>query len=161
MGSTFRTAIFGDVDVAADGAYVTREVTAGSRSIKRSLFIGMELDQRQLDRAARLVDAIEALDARARDALDTNTSEVPSYVTFHLEELDDGVLREIFDAHRSSIDRARFLARLDLVGVNVHARVPEGFSIVLDYSIGRAHTDQLLAVSFDTEGRALTVSQES
>lgn len=156
----FTTRLFGDVAVAPDGAYVTREVSLGARSITRSLFVGMELDQARLDRAASLVDALETLDARAREVIETNADEVPGYIAFHLEELDDGVLRELFDADRSTIDRPAFLARLDLVGVSVHAR-SDAFSLVLDYSVGKTHTDQILAVSFDTAGRAVTVSHDS
>lgn len=159
--TTFRSRTFGDVGVATDGAYVTREVALGSRSITRSLFIGMELEQGVLDRAARLVDRLETLDARARQAIHADTSDVPAYVVFHLEELEDSVLREVFGAERRAIHHAAFLARLDLVGVGVHARAPESFALVLDYSVGRAHTDQLIAVSFDTEGRAIGLSQES
>jgi hypothetical protein len=157
----FRSRIFGEVAVATDGAYVTREVAIGSHAITRSLFVGMELEQAVLDRAASLVDTLETLDARAREAIDANADEVPAYVTFHLEELEDGVLRELFDAERSRIGREAFLARLDLVGVSVHARAPNAFSVVLDYSVGTRFTDQLLAVRFDTDGRATAVSHES
>jgi hypothetical protein len=157
----FCSRIFGDVVVATDGAYVTREVSLGSHSITRSLFLGMDLDQALLDRAASLVDTLETLDARAREAIEANADDVPGYVAFHLEELDDGVLREIFHADRSTISRTAFLARLDLVGVGVHARPPDAFSLVLDYSVGRSFTDQILAVRFDTEGRAVAVSHES
>ena len=159
--TTFRSRTFGDVGVAADGAYVTREVALGSRAITRSLFIGMELEQGVLDRAARLVDTLETLDARARQAIQSDTRDVPAYVFFHLEELEDAVLREIFGAERKAIDRAAFVARFDLVGVGVHAREPESFALVLDYSVGRAHTDQIIAVSFDMEGRAIGLCQES
>jgi hypothetical protein len=159
--TTFRSRTFGDVAVAADGAYVTRPVSLGSRSITRSLFIGMELDQRLLDRAARLVDTLETLDARARRAIEADTSDAPAYVVFHLEELEVSILREIFGAERSAISREAFLARLDLVGVGVHSVAPDAFSVVLDYSVGRTHTDQLLAVRFDAEGRAMGVSHES
>lgn len=157
----FRNRTFGEVSLAADGAYVKREFALGSRSLPRSLFLGMDLDQTLLDRAAALVDTLPLLDARAREAIETNADNVPGYVTFHLEELDETVLRELFGAGRTAIDRASFLARLDLVGVNVH-HVPErAFSLVLDYSLGRALTDQLLAVTFDMRGHVLTVSHES
>ncbi len=159
--AVFRSRLFGEVTVAADGAYVTREVALGSRSLVRSLFLGMELDQGALDRAASFVDTLPTLDVRARVAIDANVDCVPSYITFHLEELTDAELQELFGAHRSTIDRATFLARLDLVGVSVHARPPNAFSLVLDYSVGRAHTDQLLAVGFDTSGRAVGVTHES
>ena len=159
--AVFRSTIFGEVDVAADGAYVTREVAAGERTLTRSLFLGMELGQGILDRAAALVDTLRALDVRAREIIETNADNVPGYVSFHLEELDAGVLRELFGAERASIGREAFLARLDLVGVSVHAAPPEGFSLVLDYSVGRSVTDQILAVRFDMEGRALAVNHES
>ena len=159
--AVFRCRTFGEVVMAADGAYVTREVRLGSQSITRSLFLGMDLDQPLLDRAAVLVDTLGALDIRARAVIETNADNVPGYVTFHLEELDDGVLRQLFDAERSAISHAAVLARLELVGISVHPRPPDAFSLVLDSSLGRSHTDQILAVSFDMRGHALSVSHES
>lgn len=159
--AVFRSRSFGEVALAADGAYVTREVSLGSRSMPRSLFLGMELDQALLDRAAAVIDTLPTLDLRAREAIAANTDNMPAYVTFHLEELDDDVLRQLFDADRSAIGRAAFLAKLELVGVNVHHRPESAFSLVLDYSLGRSYTDQLLAVAFDMRGHVLAVTHES
>ena len=159
--AVFRSRSFGEVPLAADGAYVTREVSVGSRSMTRSLFLGMDLDQTLLDRAAALVDTLPTLDLRAREAIAANADNMPGYVTFHLEELDDAALHRLFDADRSAIDRAAFLAKLEVVGVNVHHRPESAFSLVLDYSLGRSYTDELLAVSFDMRGHVLAVTHES
>ena len=160
--AVFESRFFGDV-VVEKGAFVRRETSLGSRVLTRSLFVGDEFgaDQALLDRAASLVDTMETLDQRAREAIDAEGDDVPGYVTFHLEELEDDVLRRIFGADRAAIDRAAFLAKLDLVGVAVHVREPAGFSLVLDYSLGPSVSDQLLAVTFDMEGRATRVSHES
>jgi hypothetical protein len=157
----FRSRVFGEVGVAADGAYVTREVAIGARSITRSLFLGMELEQGVLDRAAALVDTLGVLDVRARESIEANKSDVPAYVTFHLEELEDAVLQQLFGAERSRITRESFLARLDLVGVSVHALPPQEFSLVLDYSVGKSITDQILAVRFAPTGHPTSVIHES
>ena len=160
----FKSGRFGRVVVKSDGAYVKRakpEVLLGPRAVERSLFIGESLDQGRLDRAAALLDTLETLDARARKAIAAERDDVPGYIEFHLAELDDGVLRKIFAMDPSAVDRATFLARLDLVGVALHAEKPAAFELVLDYSLGRKYSDQLLAVHFDVKGRAVCVSYES
>lgn len=159
--AVFRSTFFGNVVVKA-GAFERRETSLGARVLTRSLFIGDEFDDPALlDRAASLLDTGETLDRRAREAIDAEDDDVSGYVAFHLDELEDDVLREIFGAERAAIDRAALLAKLDLVGVAIHAQAPAGFSLVLDYSLGRSVSDQLLAVSFDMEGRAVQVSHES
>jgi len=149
------TKVFGCVDVLGD-AYVQRETTIGSRTLSRSLYVGDLVDQPALDRAAALVDTADTLDARAREAIRAQhdgepnvTDLVHDFIAFHLEEL---------DLDLSALD---FLARLDLVGISIHPREPDGFSIVLDYSLGRSVSDQLLAVRFDARGTAVAVSHES
>jgi hypothetical protein len=142
------TKLFGRVEIAGD-AYVKRETTVGARTLTRSLYVG-ELDQPALDRAATLVDTADALDARAREAIIAHDGDVvKDFIAFHNEELDLGLSTP--DLH----------ARLDLVGVNIHPRDPDGFSVVFDYSIDRAQSDQLLAVRFDTRGTVAAVSHES
>ena len=75
------------------------------------------------------------MDLRGRQALLEENDDVPGYVRFHIEELDD--------------DAA------------VHAKPPESFSVVLDYSIGRAHTDRILGVTFAPKGQVVEVSHDS
>lgn len=160
----FKSERFGRVVVKSGGAYlkcVKPEVLLGPRAVERSFFIGESLDQGRLDRAAALLDTLETLDARAREAIAAERDDVPGYIEFHLEELDGGVLREAFAMDPSAVDRATFLARLDLVGVAIHAQKPAAFELVLDYSLGRQYSDQLLAVHFDVKGRAVCVSYES
>jgi len=142
------TKLFGCVEIAGD-AYVQRETTIGARTLTRSLYVG-GLDQPALDRAAILLDTADALDAHAREAIRADDTDlVKDFIAFHLEELS------------LELSPLEFLARLDLIGVNVHPREPEGFSVVFDYSIGRAQSDQLLAVRFDASGTVAAVSHES
>jgi hypothetical protein len=169
--AVFTTKVFGDLVVeVADAGYCERETVVGSRVLKRSLFVGADLatDEDLLSLGASLVDTLDTLDARAREAIrvenEGGDGTVRGYAEFHLEELDADVLMQIFGhetPERSAIDRGTFLAKLDLIGISVHARAPSGFSLVLDYSLGRSHTDQVLAVTFDMEGRVLAVNHES
>jgi Protein of unknown function (DUF2004) len=162
--TTFKTQRFGEVVIAEDGAYVSHVAAADGRTRTPSLFIGAGLDQARLDLAASRLDGIAGLDTRARDAISADLDRdadgvVASFVAFHLEELDVDARRTIFGdaevpSHRST------LARLDLVGVAIHA-APSGFSLVLDYSFDRRRTDALLAVSYDENGRLVRVSHES
>jgi len=142
------TKLFGRVEVAGD-AYVQRETTVGARSMQRSLYVG-DLAQPALDQAATLIDTADALDARAREAIRAYDGDVVTdFIAFHNDELGLGL---------SATD---FHARLDLVGINIHPREPDGFSIVFDYSLGRSVSDQLLAVRLDARGTVAAVSHES
>ena len=83
-----------------------------------------------------------------------------SYLAFHREELDPETLRTALRADPAGLDDAAMLAQLDLVGVARHAD-DDTFSLVLDYSLGRAVTDQLLAVKHGPDGSVTDTSHES
>ena len=160
--TTFTTHLFGTVHVTHDGAYVPHVAAEHGRTNTPSLFVGTGLDQSLLDAAAALLDA-DTLDTRSRDAIAEDLERgaegvVADFVSFHLEELGADTLRAIFGA--TDVSPSQALAHLERVGVAVHA-APPGCSLVLDYSFGKGHSDQLLAVSFDASGRLIRVSHES
>ena len=131
----FRSRIFGDVAVAADGAYVTREASLGSRSLTRSLFLGMELDQALLDRAASFVDTLETLDIRAREAIEANVDACRATSRFtSRSSTTPSCSKSSTRIARPST--ARHSSRGSISSAQLHARPPNAFSLVLDYSVG-------------------------
>jgi hypothetical protein len=136
----------------------------GGRSLEPSIYVDNDLaEQAKLDRTAALLDDLERLDERARAAIAAELAQgatVADFVAFHLDELDANTLRKIFG---SDVPRepAPALARLELVGAGLHASSPDSFALVLDYSFGQEHSDQLLAIRFDDSGTAVSVSHES
>lgn len=148
MTAVFDSQLFGRIELH-DGGYVQRELAIGARTVTRSLYIADELAAHPaiLARAAALVDTLETLDPRARAAIaaQADGTTVHEFVAFHREEVDPAVT----------------LADLDLVGAAVHAREPDGFALVLDYSFGRDRSDQLLAVRFDPSGAVVAINHES
>lgn len=159
--ATFTTSRFGDLVLESDGdGFVRREIAVNGRTATCSLFVNGTVPVALLGRAAALVDTLDLLDARARDSLRSELAgdtDVASFLQFHLDELSASELHERFgdDLAPSSV-----LAALDLVGVAVHGKEAT-FEVVLDYSVGRALSDQLLAVRFDDDGQPRGVSHES
>ncbi|MEJ7597472.1 MAG: DUF2004 domain-containing protein [Kofleriaceae bacterium] len=154
--------LFGEVPLGDDGGFVTRALELGARTIERSLYVGDKIgsDPTSLLLAQALLERLESLDVQARAALrarlaaETSADEmIGSYLAFHREELDPAALGG------AGQDDAALLARLDLVGVAVHGTADEFF--VLDYSFGRAVTDQLLAVKHDAGGAITDLTHES
>lgn len=158
--ATFESRIFGSLPVA-DDAYWSGATTVGGRQYVRAIFIGTG-DQNILDRAASLVDDLDRLDVRARAAIQAAhaaDATVRGYVDHHLDAVDADVLERLFGAAKP--DDATFLARLELVGVAIHPVKEEHFKLVLDYSLGRDVSDELLAVRFDEAGEVVAVTHES
>lgn len=52
------------------------------------------------------------------------------------------------------------VAALELAGINLHQRA-DSFELVLDFSFGREHSDELLAVKHSPDGAIVAVSHES
>ncbi len=159
---TLHTALFGAIPLDADGAYLPNVPTGSVKTRGEcSLFLNDSLSQAQLDAAAPLVDALATLDERAREAIAVEDDDVGGYIAFHLEELAPSTLAELFGRAPAAIDRATFLAGLDLVGIGIHPADDGDVRVVLDYSLGRAHSDALLAVTFAGDGLVRSVSHES
>lgn len=164
--SALTTKVFGTIPVSPDGAFVRRETTVGGRQLTRSIFVSDQLAARLelLARAASLLDDLDDLDVKARaairSALDGPDDTVRAYIEFHLEELTAEELESLFGVPKATILPTTFVAKLELVGVAIHP-APGAFKIVLDYSLGREVSDQLLAMTFDPNGRVIQLSHES
>lgn len=161
---TLESKFFGSVPIARgdDDTYVTRGVTLSGRTLERSLFLEAGLGAERLDGVCALLDDLETLDLRARTALreeleTTPDGTVAEYLTFHLEEI-PAIVATLLQGQPATA--LALFDRIELCGVGVHMR-SEGFALVLDYSPGRAHTDQLLAVSVDASGTPTSISHES
>jgi hypothetical protein len=145
------TRLYGDVTITADGAYVPREAGEGGRTRRPSLYVAAN----PIAEAATLLDDLETLDARARAALVERSADavVADFVAFHREELAPDTARTLLG---DATTPPEVIARLDLVGLGVR---PD--AVVLDYSFGKDHTDELLVVAFDRAGQVIRVTHES
>lgn len=168
----FVTRVFGTVDL--DGEHISMETTVSGERLERSLYVDDELrDPARLAEAARLLDDLDLLDRRARAFIAKEhvgkDPTVRAFIDDQLAELDKETLTEAFGVAPPAITHAAFLAKLALVGVAIHSaakpreRSPEGdsFELVLDYSIGRSFSDELLAIRFSTAGEPTGLSHDS
>ena len=163
--TSLSTRAFGLLQTAPDGAYVPREADERGRTLRPSLFLAEDLAQADLDQVAPLIDDAAVLDMRARAAIvaDLEKGEqgvVAAFVAFHLEELDAATVHLLFDGIDVSQPEAA-LARLELVGFGVHGGSASPLSIVFDYSFGKTHTDELLAVAFSADREVQSIRHES
>lgn len=162
---TLDSKYFGSVTLARgdDDTYVKRDVTLGGHTAERSLFLGAGLGAARIEAVRMLLDELETLDTHARGALRRELDAdaegtVAEYLQFHLDELGPDVMVNVLRGDPAT--PTALLEHVELCGVSAHTRL-EGFVLVLDYSPGRAHTDQLLAVSFDTAGTLTGITHES
>jgi hypothetical protein len=159
-----RSRFFGEVDVDHRGAYEKRYVILGGHPLERAIYVDDALvDQAKLDRAGALLDDLERLDIASRAAIAAELAHgtvVAEFVAFHLDELDAATLHNIFGGDVPS-EPGPALAHLALVGAGLHPSKLDSFELVLDYSFGRAQSDQLLAIRFDDSGAVISLSHES
>ena len=167
--STFTSRRLGTLPFSpTDGAYAPAlALTVNGRPTTCSLFIGpgWAQDPSVLARAAALVDDhLDRLDLDGRAALASDaTGLVADFVAFHLEELDAAAITRVLGRAPGEIDRATFLAGLQLVAIGLHpdAAAAGGFTLNLDYSLGRDLSDQLLVARFDDAGQQIRIAHES
>lgn len=162
---------FGEIEIPNEGGFWKRDGIVRGKTMNRSLFVGEGLGDDAggpslLPRAAALLADVDALDAGGREAIRADFERDPAggtasdYARFHLEELGEAGLAELFAPGPVPTTEEGVLAKLELCGISVH-RAESGFSVVLDYSIGRTVTDQLIAVKLDETGGVVRLSMES
>ena len=156
LSNVMRTKLFGDV-ATAGGAYVPRETDESGRTKRPSLYVADSLSPARIDQAVLMIDEVTSLDVLARRALvehiENGDKLVVDFIAFHRDELDPDTARALLgDATTPS----ETIARLHLVGLGVRQD-----AFVLDFSFGKAHTDELLVVAFDAERNVIHVMHES
>jgi hypothetical protein len=128
-------------------------------------FGGAAMDYPTLDRLARYVTDLAAFDQKAHTAMlanvDDEDSAVRDYMEHHLDEL--GLIRPVFGHDdRGAVGTEVFLAALGLVRVGLYSGTDiSKYAAVFDYSIGRKHTQYLVVVNFDEDGRVAEICMES
>lgn len=161
----FEDLLFGTVAIdSEEGAYLPpAPITLNQRLAPCSLYIGSEvgLEEKRVATASALLARLNDLDLRARRALAAADFEsrvlIDDFIEFHVEEIPEWVIERFGELPK---DHQTFLEGLDLSGVGIHAG-ETGLSLNLDYSIGRAHSDELLVVKFDENGQVRDIAHES
>ena len=119
------------------------------------------VSQTGLDAAAAVINALEGLDARARDALVADLSQRGSVTTQYIDERVDDLGESLLDllVHNSGDIAMDVLRSLQLLQVALHpdrTEDDEAFA-VFSYSIDPDGTDAVLQVGFDDRGDVVSV----
>lgn len=159
-----KSALFGTIQlIRGDSVYQTVELSVNGRVSTCSLSIdeGLSAESQRLDTVLLLIDNLAALDLKARaeieQALVEGNAIVSDFISDHHQEMPRASLREL---GLIGLPRSAFLSRLSLCGVNVRSNA-DTFHLVVDYSVGRAYSDQLLCVYIDEQGMPYRISHES
>ena len=127
---------------------------------------GGVLTQGAVDIVARFVADLAGHDGLARDAIRDEYNHggeytVQLYVSHHLEQFNATALRQCFGTDNPrDVSPDLFLSKLHLHGISLYPDNADACA-VFDYTISKALTDYVIAVSFDPGGDVVAVEMES
>lgn len=157
----FQCGPFPPVEIEADSGYWSGKVTLDGKTLPMSIYIDASVSDAKLKDAASILSEFLTIKERARAAIGVQAKgddgTILDFFQFHLEEVPDCLPEEV----RTKATNEAFLAALELVAVSIHADENAAFQLVLDFSFGRAHSDQVLAVKFRPDGEIDDICHES
>jgi hypothetical protein len=155
---------FGIVDEdSSGGLYWSETVDVAEQPVQVDLTApnADEVAESGLDAAAAVIQSLEGLDARARDALIAELSERGSVTTQYIDHQVDDMGESLLDllVHNSGDIAMDVLRSLQLLSVVLHPEATEDDAAfaVFTYSIDPDETDAVLQVSFDDRGDVVGV----
>ena len=150
----FRTSLHPPIPIDEDSGYWQGTIRVGTEDLPLSVFVDASVNDDMLTRAAALIEDITDLRSLGLAAIRERESDsiVSDFFEFHQEELPHVA------PPGSSLKQ--LIAALGLVGIGVHSNA-DSFLVVLDFSFGRQHCDELLAVKFSPDRVVSAVSHES
>lgn len=154
---------FPPISIEGDSGYWEGDITLGERRLSVSFYVDAAALQpaAQAVAAGRLVSRLVELEQRARDAIiaaatrpDDPASElVGAYLAFHRDELPE--------ERAALLPSGELTAALRLVGLGLWSHESLGFVLAVDFSFGRAVSDELLVAKFGPDGELRGLSHES
>lgn len=155
---------FGVVDDdASGGLYWAETVDLGDQPVEVELTArdAADVSEAGLDAAAAVINSLEGLDARARDALIADLSQRDSVTTQYIDQRVDDRGESLLDllVHNSGDIAMDVLRSLQLVRVALRPdRTDDDEAFALfEYSIDPDESDALLEVGFDDRGDVVSV----
>ena len=155
---------FGIIDEGSSGGlYWSETVEVAEQPVEVVLTAAdaAEVSESALDTAAAVINALEGLDARARDALIADLSERGSVTTQYIDQRVDDLGQSLLDllVHNSGDIPMDVLRSLQLLSVSLRPgnTADDDAFAVFTYSIDPDETDAVLQVGFDDQGDVVTV----
>lgn len=142
---------FPDLVVEVDGGYWNGDLDLGGKKMPVSIFVDSCIqDEVVLKPAAHQLNLLEAMAQTAASAIRDAAAEIGSVaadvLAFHRDEAPDAVPADL-----NAEPIPKLAGALALVGVGVHSVEPNRYQIVLDFSLGRDRSDQVVAATFTPE----------
>lgn len=157
----FKSKPFPSVTIESDAGYWSGDIEVGGTTLTTSLYVDAQVSDAALKDAARLLIDLTDLRERARAAIASAAASgetiMRDFFQVHLDEAPGSLPAAV----RAEATNEAFVGALEMCGVGVHAHEELAFHVVLDFSFGRAHSDQILAVKFSPDGAVCHVSHES
>ena len=147
-----------------------KQITLNQVTSIGSATIHKGLDNQQVEKALKLLDALETLDDIARNeiikAYNKNDRLVCEFVNEHYNDYGEETTQEIFKKLKiNKQNNLLFLENLELGFIISYEEKTRGICATLDYNLiwseGFTFTDQILAVSFNSEMECLSIAHES
>jgi len=166
------TKLFGEAEYTKDAGvdFDTKTIVLNNISSTCSVMIFEGLSEADLDKAIKLLDNLEKLDALAKIEIlssNKNSNSITSeFANDHFSDYDEDIKNEIFkklDINKQ--DNKIFLENMEVGGVVVYEDVTKGICITLDYNLiwedEVPFTGQILAIRFNADSKFLSIAYES
>jgi len=127
-------------------------------------FDSESIESSYLEHIKKFLSRIEILVKKAFEAMSDDfdlgeeSEAVRLYLQHHLDEFDEGTIKEVFGT--TEIDKQIFFKNLKLYRVGLYPEDAESFAI-FDIQLPRKYTNYLIAVTFDRDGEYSHISMES
>ena len=147
-----------DIDDAEDDVCWKQELSANGKVLQARLWADQSepLNGALLDKFAAQLARLDQLDREARTALAEYLDGDRTYISFHLEEIEDADYPE----NPAEFAQAMRLKSIDLWSYDANGE-DEGPHIIMDYNIDPENTDELLAVRLNADGKIEEINWES
>ncbi|UCR89170.1 DUF2004 domain-containing protein [Mycetocola spongiae] len=148
------------------GVYWSETVEFGDQAVSVSLSAedAESVTEEALDTAAAMINSLEELDLRAREAMiaeiSSGDSAVNAFIALHVEEQGEDL--EDYFTHVSGDRDIDFLRSIQVIGVRfspVGTGEDDAF-VVFDYALSIDESDDILVVSLNNRGESVAIEQD-
>ena len=158
---TFTAPPFPTLILDDDAGFWRGPLALGGTTPEVTLYVDASLSEASYASAKELLAELTSLQQRARegiiDAAGKESEGVDGFFAFFRDELPEALP----EALRGEAPAEALTSALMLCGVALHSDHEGSFDLTLDFTFGREHSDELLAVRFSPTGELCDVSHES
>lgn len=163
---TMRTSIFGTLDIDQDAdLWENCLIELDGKDLDVCLSIdGGLVTEETCAHVLELLESVPQMYRRAKDYLHgiyPQDATVDGFVSFHLTELEPEMLCEALNVPESECTAEALFDALEPCAIVIAPDAKGGVGCMMDFSIGKEYSDEVLCVRFDAEMRIFDVAHES